>query len=331
MGGDRGPDVVMQAAIAALRVTPDLALVLVGDEQVLRPLLQAVPRTVRERLGVRHATQRITMEDAPAQALRGKRDSSMHGAVALVCDGTAQACVSAGNTGALMAVARHLLKTLPGIDRPAISTTMPSMVGHTHMLDLGANVDVGPRNLYEFAVMGATLAAAIDGVERPRVGLLNVGAEETKGTTEIKQAARLIAASGLNYVGYVEGDAIYSGEADVVVCDGFAGNIALKSSEGVARMIAHDLKKAFMRNALTRLAGSLVRPVLRPFAAHIDPRRYNGASLLGLNGIVIKSHGGADAVAYANAINTAVEEAKKQVPERIRHQLGSLLAARQAV
>jgi len=228
-----------------------------------------------------------------------------------------------------MATARYVLKTLPGIDRPAICTSLPSIEGHTHMLDLGANVDSTPQDLFEFAVMGSVLATAVDNIERPRVGLLNIGQEEIKGNEQVKGAAQLLAASNLNYIGYVEGDAIYKGGVDVVVCDGFVGNVALKTSEGVATMIRHFMKLEFTRNIITRIVGLFALPVLKAFRRRFDPRRYNGASFLGLQGIVVKSHGGADAMAFANAIRIAMLEVDKAVPQLIRNNLEALLAQRQ--
>ncbi|ROR32635.1 phosphate acyltransferase PlsX [Inmirania thermothiophila] len=330
MGGDHGPAVVLPAAARALAEHPDLHLVLVGDEAVLRDGLGAIPAAHRGRVELRHASQVVAMDEPPAQALRSKRDSSMRVAVNLVREGAVQACVSAGNTGALMAIARFVLKTLPGIDRPAICTAIPAIDGHTYVLDLGANVALSAEHLFQFAVMGSVLCAAIDGKASPRVGLLNIGEEEIKGIDEVKEAARLLAASDLNYVGYVEGDGIYLGAADVVVCDGFVGNVMLKASEGVAKMIRHYMRETFGGSLYGRLAALVAMPVLRRLGRRIDPRRYNGASLLGLQGIVIKSHGGADALAFANAIGIARAEARKQVPERIDSELEKLLGARAA-
>ena len=255
----------------------------------------------------------------------------MRVAIDLVKEEQAQACVSAGNTGALMATARFVLKTLSGIDRPAIITALPTIRGHSHMLDLGANVDSSAEHLYQFAVMGAVLTRAVNDIEAPTVGLLNIGEEAIKGNEQVKEAARLLADSGLHYAGFVEGDDIYKGTVDVVVCDGFVGNIALKTSEGVAKMISHYMRQEFRRNLLTRLAGLVALPVLKSFRARIDPRAYNGASLVGLRGIVIKSHGSADSFSFANAIREAVVEVRNNVPERIREQTGHLLEARSAV
>ena len=255
----------------------------------------------------------------------------MRVALDLVREGEADACVSAGNTGALMATARFVLKTLPGIDRPAIVSALPTTTGHTHVLDLGANVESTSRHLFEFAVMGSELASAVDDVERPSVGLLNVGQEDIKGSEPVKEAARLLAESDLHYIGFVEGDDIYRGTANVVVCDGFVGNVALKSSEGVARMISDLIRGEFERSSASRLMGLLARPVLRRVAARLDPRSYNGASFLGLRGIVIKSHGSADVVAFKRAILEAVAEIRKNVPERISEHIASVLVEKEAV
>ena len=331
MGGDHGPEVVVAAAVRALADDGGMRLVLVGDEGVLRGLLARHRVPDAARLELRHASQQVAMDELPSRALRTKKDSSMRRAIDMVKAGEADAAVSAGNTGALMAIARFVLKTLPGVDRPAIITAIPAARGHTHVLDLGANVDCTSDQLFQFAVMGAVLAEAVDGVARPRVALLNIGEEEIKGNDSIKEAARLLEASTLNYVGFVEADDIFLGDADVVVCDGFTGNVALKASEGTAKLISRFLREAFARNPLTRLAGACAAPVLKALARRIDPRRYNGASFLGLNGTVIKSHGAADALAFANAIRIARVEVEKAVPERISARIESLLAERQAV
>jgi len=331
MGGDHGPSVVVPAALQALAEHDDLALILVGDEQVLTRELSARGAAAGERLQIRHTSQTVAMDEPPASVLRTKKDSSMRVAVDLVKDGTAHACVSAGNTGALMATARFVLKTLPGIDRPAICFALPTIKGHTHMLDLGANLHADAETLFQFAVMGAALTSAVDNINRPSVGLLNIGSEEIKGHEQVKEAGRLLAASELNYAGFIEGDDIYAGTVDVVVCDGFVGNVALKTSEGVARMIRHYMEQEFRRTLWTKMVAALALPVLRAFKARIDPRQYNGASLLGLQGIVIKSHGGADVVAFTNAIKEAVLEVRKNVPQRIARQLEELLVERRAV
>ena len=271
------------------------------------------------------------MDESPSKALRGKKNSSMRLAIDLVKSGEASACVSAGNTGALMATARFVLKTLPHVDRPAIITALPNLTGHAFVLDLGANVDCTALHLFQFAVMGAELVNAVEGIARPRVGLLNIGQEEIKGNEQVKQAHELLSASSLNYIGYVEGDQIFKGGVDVVVSDGFVGNVALKSIEGVAKMIGTSIKRAFNRNWLTRLAGLAALPVLRPMQREFDPRRYNGASLLGLRGIVIKSHGGADVLAFEHAIRIAEREVHSDVPNRIAREVGGQLEAQKKV
>ncbi|NIR32368.1 MAG: phosphate acyltransferase PlsX [Gammaproteobacteria bacterium] len=331
MGGDHGPAVVVPAAFKILSDVDDIQLILVGDEDALARVMREKGLTPGSRVSIRHASQQVEMDELPSQALRTKKDSSMRVAIDLVKEGTAHACVSAGNTGALMATARFVLKTLPGIDRPAIISALPAMDGHTRMLDLGANVEATPRQLFEFAVMGSVLTRAVDNVTRPRVGLLNIGQEEIKGNERVREAARLLAASDLHYIGFVEGDDIYKGTADVIVCDGFVGNVALKSSEGVAQMIAHYVGQEFNRNLFTRIAGLVALPVLRSLRRKIDPREYNGASLMGLRGIVIKSHGSTDAVGFANAIKEAHAEIQNNVPARINEHLESILAEREAV
>lgn len=331
MGGDIGPDVVVPAALQVLKATDAaVRLILVGQEDVLSAQLAKLKAKGHPGIVIRHASQLVSMDESPAQALRVKKDSSMRVAINLVKQGDADACVSAGNTGALMATARFVLKTLPGIDRPAICTTLPTVRGYTRVLDLGANVDSKAEHLLQFAVMGSVLAE-VNGIQRPRVGLLNIGEEDIKGNEQVKEAARLLAASDLHYIGFVEGDGIYLDAVDVVVCDGFVGNIALKSSEGVAKLVRHYMSQEFKRNPLTRLAGLIALPVLRAFGRKIDPRRYNGASLLGLQGTVVKSHGGADALAFANAIQVAILEVEQAVPRRIDAHLSALHAARQAL
>ena len=329
MGGDVGPDVVIPAALSM--AGDDLSLILVGPEETVRAKLAECGGAGRSGVSIRHAPQTVGMDELPSQALRLKKHSSMRVAINLVKSGEADACVSAGNTGALMATARYVLKTLPGIDRPAICTALPTVHGHVHVLDLGANVDSKAKHLLQFALMGSVLASAVDGLERPRVGLLNVGAEEIKGNEQVKQAAQLLAESDLNYVGFVEGDGIYLDPLEVVVCDGFVGNISLKASEGVAKLVRHFIRTEFQRSWWTRLAGLVAYPVLRAFARRIDPRRYNGASLLGLQGIVIKSHGGADELAFANAIQIARLAVENRVIPRIEKHLTVLRAEREVL
>jgi len=318
MGGDNGPTMCIPAAQEMCARHPGLALILVGQSEVIEPLLNGAHADGR--ISVVDAREIVSMDEPPADALRKKKNSSLRVAIDLVKEGTADACVSAGNTGALMATARFVLKTLPGIDRPAIMTTVPTMKGHLNMLDLGANTDCTSEHLFQFAVMGSAVTSLVENIDNPRVGLLNIGAEEIKGNDTIRQAAAMLSASSLNYVGFVEGDKISEQIADVVVCDGFSGNIALKVMEGTAHLVRHFLRKEFRNGLYGRFAAMVSMPVLRSLAKSLDPRRYNGASLVGLNGIVIKSHGGADSVAYAQAIHTAMIEVEKNVPEKI-HQL----------
>ncbi len=330
MGGDFGPPVVIPAALECLTANPALSLILVGDEAQVAPLVGGTEQRFGARLRVHHASERVEMHELPSKALRNKKDSSMRVAINLVKDGTADACVSAGNTGALMAIAKFVLKTLPGIDRPAIISAVPSVAGHTHVLDLGANVDCSAEHLLQFAVMGYELVRAVEDKDNPRVGLLNIGEEEIKGNEQVKQAARLIADSHINFAGYVEGNDLYSGSIDVVVTDGFVGNVALKTSEGLAKMISQLMRQEFGRNWLTKLVGLASVPVLKSFKDRIDPRKYNGATLIGLRGIVVKSHGNADRIAFANAIMIAAKEVEKAVPMRIEERIASIFAERKS-
>ena len=325
MCGDHGPSVVIPAALSSLDQHADLKLILVGDSALIEQELKAATADQLRRIEVQHSTQVVAMDEPPAQALRSKKDSSMRVAINMVKDNRADACVSAGNTGALMATARYVLHTLLGIDRPAINSTLPAIKGHTHMLDLGANVDCSADNLFQFAVMGSVLAGVVEDIAEPKVGLLNVGSEAIKGNEVVKSTHKLLEQSALNYIGFVEGDDIFCGDVDVVVCDGFVGNVALKTTEGVARLISNYGRQAFNQNIFTKIAGFLSLPALKNFKGQIDPRRYNGASLLGLRGIVIKSHGGADAFSFANAISLAHLEAKKSVPTLIDNQLERFL------
>ena len=271
-----------------------------------------------------HASEVVGMDESPALALRNKKDSSMRVAINLVKAGEADACVSAGNTGALMAISRFVLKMLPGIERPAICAPLPTVNGHIHMLDLGANVDCSPEHLLQFGIMGAMLVAAMEHKDRPTVGILNIGEEEIKGNEVVKSAAELLRNSGLNFIGNVEGDGIYKGDADVVVCDGFVGNVALKTSEGLAQMLASSLRAEFKRNWFTKLAALVAISVLNNFKKRFDHRRYNGAILLGLKGISVKSHGSADMLSFANAISRAYDAAENRVLERITARLVQL-------
>lgn len=324
MGGDHGPEVVVASALRFQADNPHVELILVGREERIREHLGGVSH---DRIRVRPATQEVAMDEAPSKALRGKKDSSMRVAIDLVKEGAADACVSAGNTGALMATARFVLKTLPNVDRPAIITAVPSLHGHTHMLDLGANVDCTAEHLFQFAVMGSELVSAVDGIARPRVALLNIGQEEIKGNEQVKQAHEILVRSDLNYIGYVEGDGIFLEDLDLVVSDGFVGNVALKCSEGVAKFVRHSLSAQFKRTWFSRLAGLAAMPILRDFRRTMDPRRYNGASLLGLRGVVIKSHGGADVLAFENAIYIAEKEIRASIPRRISEQVSRHLGS----
>jgi glycerol-3-phosphate acyltransferase PlsX len=324
MSGDHGHEVTVEAALSALQLNPSLHLILVGDEKVLHTTLHQRHARQSERLRLHHASEVVAMDESPSRALRNKKDSSMRVAIDLVKEGRAQAAVSAGNTGALMAISRFVLKMLPGIERPAIISAIPSLRGHTHMLDLGANAECSSEQLFQFAVMGSALVTAVDGTERPRIALLNIGEEEIKGNETIKQTAALLAASGLNYVGFVEGDGIFHEDVDVVVCDGFTGNVALKSAEGAIKLVSHFMKQEFTRSGLAKARGLAAKPVLKNLAARMDPRGYNGAALLGLKGTVIKSHGGADAYSFANAITIAIKEVQQAVPARISAMMANL-------
>ncbi|NOQ35344.1 MAG: phosphate acyltransferase PlsX [Methylococcaceae bacterium] len=319
MGGDFGPEVTVPASLQCLATNSKLSLIMVGDEVILNELLSQALIDYQDRLSIQHASQRVEMDESPVKALKNKKDSSMRVAINLVRDGRADACVSAGNTGALMATARFVLKMIPQIDRPAIISTLPSIYGHTHALDLGANVDCTAEHLYQFALMGEEVVKAVENIDSPKVGLLNIGEEDVKGNELVKAAAKLLEKSQLNYIGYVEGDSLNAGaeKVDLIVTDGFVGNVALKSIEGAAKMIGTSLKEAFSKNIFTKLAGLMVYPVLKSFKKRIDPRLYNGASLLGLRGLVIKSHGGTDVLGFETAIRLAEVEVEKDVTGKI--------------
>ena len=316
MSGDLGAEIVVRAAKASLDKYVNLELILVGDDEELSGLVTRIVGS-EPRLVIQRSTEVVGMSEAPADALRKKKDSSMRVAINLVKDGVAEACVSAGNTGALMATAKFVLKMLPGIDRPAIIAELPAIGGTVHMLDLGANTASDPDQLFQFAVMGSIVTADIRNIVRPRIALLNIGVEDTKGHDTVRQAAAKLNQSGLNYVGFIEGNEIFSGKADVVVTDGFTGNIALKTMEGTVGLVSHYLKRAFSKNLLTKLQAGIAGPVLNRLRTEMDSRHYNGASLVGLNGIVIKSHGSADSYAFEHAIETALVEVRKQVPQQI--------------
>ena len=324
MGGDHGPRVTVPAAVEYLRAAADVNIVLVGLQDAINQQLRSLSAENMPQLSVLHASEIVTMDESPAVALRGKKDSSMRVAINLVKDGTAHACISAGNTGALMAISRFVLKTLPNVERPAICSILPTRTGHTYMLDLGANVDCTAEHLLQFGIMGSVLVSSIEGKASPSVGLLNIGEEDIKGNEVVKRAAELLRASGLNFYGNVEGDDIYKGTTDVVVCDGFVGNVALKASEGIIRMLGFYLREEFHRNLFTRVAGLIAKPVLNAFRNRIDPRQYNGATLLGLRGIVVKSHGSADHLAFRIAIGRAVDEARGGVLNHITERMSAI-------
>jgi glycerol-3-phosphate acyltransferase PlsX len=321
MGGDHGPHVTIPAALQALKDDDQLSIVLVGLTQAIEAELKSRKATIGPRLRIHHASEVVAMDEKPQSALKNKKNSSMRLAINLVKTGEASACVSAGNTGALMATARFVLKTLPGIDRPAIAGIFPSQKGKTYILDLGANADCTPEQLLQFAVMGSMLVSCVEHKPNPSVGLLNIGSEDIKGNEVVKQTGELLRKSHLNFYGNVEGNDIFKSTTDVVVCDGFVGNVTLKASEGLAQMMGRFLSQEFKRNWLTKLMGLVAMPVLKAFKNRMDPRNYNGASFLGLRGIVVKSHGGADKVAFLNAIRTAIKESRSGVLKRIAEQL----------
>ena len=317
MGGDRGPEVVVPAAMAVLEKDDSARLVLVGLPEVLERVRIEAGDRYGKRLRFHAASQVVAMDESPVEALRRKKDSSMRKSIELVKDGEADACVSAGNTGALMATAKYVLKTLPGIDRPAIISSVPSMSGRTFMLDMGANVGCTAEQLLQFGLMGSVIAEDMLEKERPSIGLLNIGQEDIKGNETVREAGQLLAASALNYVGFVEGDGIFRGDVDVVVSDGFVGNVAIKTMEGLAGLVGSFLKEEFSRSPLRKLQGLGAQSALQALRQRLDSRRYNGASLVGLNGVVLKSHGGADQLAFENAVQTAIVEARKGVPVQI--------------
>ncbi len=318
MGGDYGPRVTVPAALQYLSAAPDVTLLLVGDQRAVSQHLGDIDPSVLRRVEILHSDFVVAMGDKPSSVLRGGSDSSMGLAIQAVKDGRAHACVSAGNTGALMALSRSILGTYEGIDRPAIITKIPTQKKHCQVLDLGANIQCEAQHLYQFAIMGSIVAQIVDNISAPRIALLNVGQEETKGSNQVREAARLIAADQrLNYVGFVEGDQIFSGEVDVIVCDGFVGNVALKTSEGLVKMAHAQLLEGFRRNLYSRLVGALAQPIIKRLAGQWDIMRYNGASLLGVQGTVIKSHGNANQASFEQAIERAIQETRSQLPRLI--------------
>ena len=325
MGGDGGPKIIMPSVKEFLLENRSVKIDVYGDEKILSKYLNIFDKNISKNLTIIHTDEKVLSEDSPSHALRHKKNSSMSMAIKSVKDKNAQACVSAGNTGALMAISRFILGTLDGIDRPAIESMLPSLNGHTHVLDLGANIDSKAEHLYQFAVMGSALSSVLDEKENPTIGLLNVGEESIKGNTQVKDAHDLLLSSRLNYVGFVEGDDIFCGNIDVIICDGFVGNIALKASEGTAKFITSKLKDEFKKNIFTKISGILSMIVLNSFKKVADPRKYNGASLLGLKGIIVKSHGGADSFAFNNSLKIALKEVNKDVPSCIDKKLKEIL------
>jgi phosphate acyltransferase len=321
MGGDFGPSVTIPASLKILKKYENISIVLVGNSDEITKILKKKKSLNHSRITIHNATQVVGMDELPQIALKNKKDSSMRVSINLVKEGVVDACVSAGNTGALMATARFVLRMLPGIDRPAISTELPNANGTTCMLDLGANADCTPEQLLQFGIMGSILTNVLHKKNNPSIGLLSNGSESMKGSEVVKKSAELFRNSHLNFHGNVEGDDIFKGTTDVVVCDGFTGNISLKTTEGLAQMMANFLTLEFKRNFLTKISALIALPVLKRFKKRLDPRRYNGASFLGLNGIVVKSHGGADEFAFIHALETTISESENDVISKIKDQL----------
>lgn len=323
MGGDFGPSVTVPATLAALSFASDTQFILVGDQDQIKPLMARANDQAGARIQVHHASEVVGMDESPTHALRRKPDSSMRVAMNLVKSGSASACISAGNTGALAAIAHVVLRPLPGIHRPAIISQLPTIKGHVNLLDLGANVESSAQDLFQFGVMGTTFVKYMEGIAHPSVALLNIGVEEIKGNQTIKDAAALFESSELNYQGYIEGDRIFAGDVSVIVCDGFSGNVVIKTGAGVSRFIQNTLREEYERNFMSKLAALFSRPALQRTKKRIDPRVYNGAALIGLTGSVIKSHGAADQLAFQHALHKAVSEVKNKVPERINEQISA--------
>jgi glycerol-3-phosphate acyltransferase PlsX len=320
MGGDFGPKITVPASLNFLKSHPDALITLVGNESIIKKFLKK-PIESFDRLSIIHTTQFVTMDESPQSALKNKKSSSMRLAINLVKEGLADAIVSAGNTGALMATGRFVLRMLPGIDRPAIASFLPNQKGTSCMLDLGANADCTSHHLTQFAIMGSILSSVISKNKKPSVGLLNIGSESIKGNEVTKETYELLKKSHLNFYGNVEGNDIFKGTTDVVVCDGFVGNISLKTTEGLAKMFADFLGQEFKKNIGTKFLALFALPVLKAFKKRLDPRRYNGAAFLGINGIVVKSHGSADAFSFEHALMTAYEEANSKMIAKISKQL----------
>jgi len=327
MGGDHGPSVTVPACLEFLQSHDDAVMILVGQQTVIENELAHHRSAHLDRIEIVHADETVSMDESPALALKHKKKSSMRIAINLVKEGSAACCISAGNTGALMATAKFVLKTLPGIDRPAIATIIPTQYGHNYMLDLGANVDCTPEHLLQFGVMGALLSSAVDHKDQPRVGLLNIGHEEGKGGEVVRKAWELLSAAPIHFIGNIEGDDLFKDKADVIVCDGFVGNIALKTSEGLARMISGILKEEFGRSVVSKFMALLAMPVLKAIKRRLDGRQYNGANLLGLRGVVVKSHGSADRFAFQCALEVAYRTATSGLLERISSDMAKANAA----
>ncbi len=328
MGGDNAPGMIVEGLSLARRRMPDVEFLVFGDESQLRPLIEADAETARA-CTIRHTTDAVSMDDKPTTALRTGKNSSMRLAIDAVDSDEAHAVVSAGNTGALMAMATIVLRTLPGISRPAIAGAFPTLRGQTVMLDLGANIECDADSLVQFAVMGEVFARNELGLEQPSIGILNVGVEGLKGNEHVKKAAAILAESPLpiKFHGFVEGDDLSAGTVDVIVTDGFTGNIALKTAEGAVQLFGHYLKESLLSSLRTRLGALIARPALQTMRDRFDPRQYNGAMLVGLNGICVKSHGGTDGVGFANAVVAAVNLVRREFNERIREDLEELIAA----
>lgn len=330
MGGDNGPHITLPAAMKALQEFPQLNLTLCGDQQVIDTWLKSNPNPYSSRYSVVHCTEQVLMDERPISALRNKKDSSMTRAIELVEQQQADACVSAGNTGALLAIAYSVLKTLPGIERPALISTLPTVTGKkVYLLDLGASVQRDSETLVQNAVMGSVLAQLVSGIANPKVALLNVGAEQIKGDAQIKQTAKILARlPSINYIGFIEGNDIFNEVADVIVTDGFTGNIALKSCEGLVKLLIEEIKRDARRNIATKIMAKLALPLLRKIYIRVNPDQYNGASLIGLRGIVVKSHGNASDEAFLYAIREAIQEVTRQVPNKIKDRIEAVLMER---
>ena len=330
MGGDFGPHIILPAALSALSETPQLNLILCGPIEIINAWLTQQHPDIQKRIQTSDCQQIVTMDESPISALRSKKDSSMRRMLDLVEQGEADGCVSAGNTGALLAMAYHVLKTLPGIERPALISQMPTIEGgKVYLLDLGANVDCDSEVLFHYAVMGSVLAELVGNIDQPKVALLNVGSEQNKGNDRVKATAKILSETvKLNYIGYVEGNDIFSQKADVIVTDGFAGNIALKSCEGLTKLVINEVKKASNQSWLNKILAKIALPLLRNIYLRMNPDQYNGASLIGLRGIVVKSHGNASSEAFLYAIREAIKEVTMQVPNKIKDKIEAVLMER---